>query len=209
MNFRAIDPRDQRAGLEAGGATDRAVWEEFYDPTSEQNRTEDLEAEFERLWPEGTAGEPQSEPLEEVVSVSTGRRGQGYIADPRVRQAVEHRAMELAAALYQPPTFTKLRNTSKTRPFDFICSDAADHEIRVEVKGSTGALTECQLTVGEVNNANGAPWRTDLVLVRDIRVVRTPDGPRAEGGEVRVIEGWVPKPDELKPIVYRYTLPEA
>jgi hypothetical protein len=65
------------------------------------------------------------------------------------------------------------------------------------------------LTVGEVNNANGVPWRTDLVLVRDIRVVRTPDGPRAEGGKVRVIEGWVPKPDALKPIVYRYTMPEA
>jgi len=47
------------------------------------------------------------------------------------------------------------------------------------------------------------------VLVRNIRVVHTPEGPCAEGGEVRVIEDWVPKPDALKPIVYRYTMPEA
>jgi len=117
--------------------------------------------------------------------------------------------MRLTPVRYHPPPSTQLRNTSTTRPFDFICSDAADHEIRVEVKGSTGALTECQLTVGEVNNANGASWRTDLVLVRNIRVVHTPEGPCAEGGEVRVIEDWVPKPDALKPIVYRYTMPEA
>jgi hypothetical protein len=31
MNFRAIDPRDERSGMSGGGETDRRVWSEFYD----------------------------------------------------------------------------------------------------------------------------------------------------------------------------------
>lgn len=50
----------------------------------------------------------------------------------RVRKTRVIQTGSWGCVLYQPPTFTKLRNTSKTRPFDFICRDAADHEIRVE-----------------------------------------------------------------------------
>ncbi len=53
MNFRAIDPRDTRTGLSGGGASDRAVWEEFYDASGGEIRGAALDVEFDRLWPEG------------------------------------------------------------------------------------------------------------------------------------------------------------
>ena len=51
MNFRAIDPRDSRAGMDGASNVDRSVWAEFFD---EANQTIDHKAlgdEFRRLWP--------------------------------------------------------------------------------------------------------------------------------------------------------------
>jgi hypothetical protein len=49
MNFRAIDPRDARAGLAGASVQDRAVWAQFYDPATGL-REEEVHAEFRRLW---------------------------------------------------------------------------------------------------------------------------------------------------------------
>jgi hypothetical protein len=58
MNFRALDPRDSRAGMSATSATDRRVWDEFYDPISTSIRTEVLDGEFRRLWNSAIPGVP-------------------------------------------------------------------------------------------------------------------------------------------------------
>jgi hypothetical protein len=50
MNFRAIDPRDERSGMSGGGETDRRVWSEFYDEATHDLRHSELEREFGRLW---------------------------------------------------------------------------------------------------------------------------------------------------------------
>jgi hypothetical protein len=50
MNFRAIDPRDQRAGMSGGGETDRLVWAEFYEMTTGDLRRIELDREYSRLW---------------------------------------------------------------------------------------------------------------------------------------------------------------
>lgn len=50
MNFRSIDPRDQRAGLSGAGAGDREVWEEFFDAPTGEIDSQKLEINFERLW---------------------------------------------------------------------------------------------------------------------------------------------------------------
>jgi hypothetical protein len=50
MNFRSIDPRDQRKGLTGGGAMDRRVWADFYDPASMTIDVGKLASEFHRLW---------------------------------------------------------------------------------------------------------------------------------------------------------------
>jgi hypothetical protein len=50
MNFRALDPREQRTGLSGASDTDRTVWGEFYDVEVRQLRLVELEHEFGRLW---------------------------------------------------------------------------------------------------------------------------------------------------------------
>ncbi|MCT4373258.1 EVE domain-containing protein [Yangia mangrovi] len=50
LNFRHIDPRDQRAGFSGAGEVDREVWAEFFDPEANEIRTEALEGEYQRLW---------------------------------------------------------------------------------------------------------------------------------------------------------------
>ncbi|MDB4528196.1 EVE domain-containing protein, partial [Akkermansiaceae bacterium] len=50
LNFRAIDPRDERAGLKGAGDGDRAVWREFYDSDRQQIETARLEQAFDELW---------------------------------------------------------------------------------------------------------------------------------------------------------------
>jgi hypothetical protein len=75
MNFRAIDPRDQRAGMSGGGETDRRVWAEFYDASANDLRHTELEREFNRLW--RVAGEVASSPSEadeEALYVARAKR---------------------------------------------------------------------------------------------------------------------------------------
>jgi hypothetical protein len=206
MNYRALDPRDTRAGLAGASATDRSVWAEFYDPITKAVHVAALEAEFERLWPEGSAGEPESVSLDEATTVSTGHGGQGFISDPAARRAVEERAMRLAEEHYRR-TFSTVENTASNHPFD-LCCRRGPLEVRVEVKGSTGVAHDVRLTAGEVSNAReGVGWRTDLFLVSQIRVTKTAGGPVATGGTPRVIEAWVPKDIDLIPEVYRYRVP--
>jgi hypothetical protein len=50
MNFRAIDPRDERAGMSGASETDRHVWNEFHDPAAGDLRVAELTHEFVRLW---------------------------------------------------------------------------------------------------------------------------------------------------------------
>ncbi|WP_170367825.1 EVE domain-containing protein [Ruegeria arenilitoris] len=50
LNFRHLDPRDQRAGLSGAGEVDSQVWNEFYDVSSGEIDTDALELEYQRLW---------------------------------------------------------------------------------------------------------------------------------------------------------------
>jgi hypothetical protein len=61
MNFRALDPRDGRAGMPASSAIDRQVWEEFFDPARGSILLQELQAEFQRLWGEGEEVRPPDE----------------------------------------------------------------------------------------------------------------------------------------------------
>ena len=50
MNFRAIDPRDSRAGLKSSADADKSVWAEFFDSESGQLDVDRLDSEFSRVW---------------------------------------------------------------------------------------------------------------------------------------------------------------
>jgi hypothetical protein len=202
MNFRALDPRDARKGLVAGGETDRDVWDRFYDPQVKQIRVAELDTEFNRLWPPNGGTQPEDVALEELVGASTGRGGQGLVSDPATRKAIEDRAMALAKLHYGK----LFDDVSTTKPYD-LCGRQGEVDVRVEVKGSTGDGTEIRLTAGEVRNARGRGWRTDLFIVRGIEVEPGPKGPVAKGGEEVVLEKWVPEEVDLAPLVFSYKVP--
>lgn len=65
MNFRSLDPRETRAGMTGAGTTDKAVWEEFFDPAADRLDEGRLEAEFQRLW-----GDAEDQPPRETEVVS-------------------------------------------------------------------------------------------------------------------------------------------
>jgi hypothetical protein len=50
MNFRHLDPRDEREGMSGAGEADARAWDEFFDKVSDALRVDELDAEFNRLW---------------------------------------------------------------------------------------------------------------------------------------------------------------
>lgn len=52
MNYRAIDPRDARKGMSGAGTEDKALWEEFFDSTTQVLNEQAVQDEFDRLWGE-------------------------------------------------------------------------------------------------------------------------------------------------------------
>lgn len=69
MNFRALDPRDNRAGMSGVSTKDRQVWAEFYDLTTASIREDALEQEFHRLWDGSRIGlnANQSQAVEQIL----------------------------------------------------------------------------------------------------------------------------------------------
>ena len=60
MNFRAIDPKDPRAGLSAASVVDRQVWDQFYNSATQDLDSEAIASEFARLWPSDKCLEAES-----------------------------------------------------------------------------------------------------------------------------------------------------
>ena len=58
MNYRALDPRDSRAGMSGASAMDRKVWAKFYDENVSAVRLKSLEAEYHSLWTGSVADRP-------------------------------------------------------------------------------------------------------------------------------------------------------
>ncbi len=136
---------------------------------------------------------------------SAKRRGSGYIADSAVRSAIEWRAVNLAVEAYETDGYT-VTYTGSSKPFDLVAKKAGE-ERRIEVKGSSGAAAQVELTIGEVRNSRD--WSaTDLYVVDGIRWWREADGAvKVDGGDVRWWKDWTAEEDRLVPIRYRYELP--
>lgn len=70
MNFRAIDPRDPRAGMDGASNIDRSVWAEFFDERAQSVDFNAVSDEFQLLWPQywlQSTRELQQERLEKEV----------------------------------------------------------------------------------------------------------------------------------------------
>ena len=214
MNFLAIDPRDPRVGLSGGrqGQADEDVWDRYFDAKSQALRADQLNGDFNRLWRPRGVSEALPSPRQDHDDPSQreegqGRdvlrvgHGQGYESDPKVRKAIELRAMHLAEEHYRRQGFT-VDVTADRFPFDLRCTRDGT-EVRVEVKGTRSDGSTIEMTSAEVENARGTAWRTDLYVVCGLTLLDEGGTVEAVGGEFLIRESWKPEPEDLTPVRYR------
>jgi hypothetical protein len=114
MNFRALDPRDSRAGLSAGGATDERVWSEFFDRATGQLDHSAIEQEFTRLWgsPDEPAKPSSSIELPREIFEATARR----LEDESLQALLDRYDAARRAGVSKPKTSTSMARVFERDP---------------------------------------------------------------------------------------------
>jgi len=129
----------------------------------------------------------------------------GLESDPRVRRAVELRAMAMAEEHYRNLGYS-VADRSNTESFDLLCEKADTPTLHVEVKGTRGAGESVFVTVNEVKLAeNFEGWV--LFVVDSISVEMAPIV-TATGGQMRILK-FAEVKGGLRPSVYRLELPKV
>lgn len=115
MNFRALDPRDERKGLAAGGQVDREVWDEFYETGRQVLDSTKLQRAYLDLWGDAEVGvsedapEPSGSlaaPVGESAPGRVGRTTYRMIRDTAitrwVKQLYDHRCQACGGRFDSP-----------------------------------------------------------------------------------------------------------
>lgn len=114
------------------------------------------------------------------------------------RKAVEDRAMQVAREELEARDFDQIEDVSETASWDFEARKGV-RSARVEVKGSSGAVSRVELTANEVDSALTFPYSV-LVVVEHIEL---DDEDRASGGRVgRFRDPWVLRQEDLTCVTY-------
>ena len=128
----------------------------------------------------------------------------GFQSNPLIRRKIEEYAMKRAHAVLLAKGYKNIRDTSKTKPYDYIC-ERNGTSFFVEVKGTQTAGSTVILTKGEVENVQRYPQRSILVLVRSVGI--SPSKPlRVTRGVVEMKEKWTPRSEDLQPLSYVWTV---
>ena len=144
--------------------------------------------------------------VEAAEEEAARRRGQGFVASPERRKAIELHAMAAAKTYLEGRDF-EWEDTSKSKPYDLVGRKESE-EVFVEVKGTTAGGDQVFLTRGEVEHAQDPSHKCVLFILYDIKVEEeTPGKPIASGGKRRVIPSWVPAGDGLVVVTYQYAVP--
>jgi hypothetical protein len=136
------------------------------------------------------------------------RGGQGRLQDPVLRDLVEVSAMQRVYRWLRRAGWAEadIRDTSRSKSYDYEVGPIDAPAFRVEVKGTQGGLGPVIVTAGEVNEARNDSVRTVLAIVHDIEVNLEPDGNwTARGGKLWRDDDWQAKDERLAPIAYTYT----
>jgi len=139
--------------------------------------------------------------------IAREHRGQGFERSSKVRRALEQRAMDHATEFYTLAGY-QVDDVHTRKPYDLVVVQD-ERRLRVEVKGTRETDASVLLTVGEVKAAKKYYPDTALYILHSMTIVQTPDGPIAQGGVRRVIDPWLPKEGQLKPLAYRCTIAPA
>jgi hypothetical protein len=127
--------------------------------------------------------------------------------DPKLRDAVERRSLDVAKAYYQ----NKLNGSGYAevgKPYD-IRVTVQGVVRRCEVKGSSMEIDTVELTVNEVEHGT-AFTPVDLIVVDGITPIRDPETGEvigAAGGRCRIWVDWTPAQSDLKATRFAYSLP--
>jgi hypothetical protein len=98
----------------------------------------------------------------------------------------------------------RVHDVSLTHPYDFDCSRGEERLI-VEVKGTTSAGSQIVITRNEVGAQRAHHPNNALIVVHSINLIRAPNLPTAEGGELVMITPWYIEDRQLEPIAFQYT----
>lgn len=162
-----------------------------------------------RLRPNGWL--PLTDEQATQVIGSAPSQGQGRMTSPVLRKAIELHAMKRAHQwLVHDRGFApdEVRDTSVGHPYDFEAGPPEAPVLRVEVKGLSGPYGPVLVTGGEVLSARDQTVPTIMVIVSGVQLRHGKAGPVGQGGEVRIIDPWVPTSRELKVEIYRYDPPK-
>jgi hypothetical protein len=125
------------------------------------------------------------------------------VQDPILRSAIEMHAVDVAIDYFRDLGGSEFLKLGKPYDVRFMLNGVERH---VEVKGSSLVIETVELTVNEVDHANGYQ-PTDLVVVDGIEWTRTGDTVTTAGGRLRVWSDWTPGEDDLSPRKFAYSLP--
>jgi hypothetical protein len=115
-------------------------------------------------------------------------------------KAIEQHAVDLVRRHFEAEHYTTT-DVGATESYD-IYAVKADHEAKIEVKGTTSDGSEIVLTYNEVELHKAEHPNNALAVVKRIILDRT--GPTARGGELQLLMPWDLRPERLRPIAYRY-----
>jgi hypothetical protein len=144
---------------------------------------------------------------ESVVEQRDGKNEEiaTYLGDADKRRAVEERAVECAIHIFRDELGYQVDERGK--PYDLECTKGESY-IHVEVKGTTGLGKKVIVTTNEVSDARNQKWQSDLFIVSNIRLEGVGREWVGKGGNVRRIENWFPKDEDLRPLQFDYSVPK-
>jgi hypothetical protein len=157
---------------------------------------------------DGQTGLPAIETNNVARSGRQPAGGQGFLASAAARLAVERRAMSLAQAHLEGLGWA-VEDVSAYESFDLLCRRKDGDILYVEVKGSTGAGDQIQITRSEVAFAEVNTAKMALIVVADIVLRSNASTVVAEGGRVAMLHPWSADPSRLTAISYVYRLERA
>lgn len=120
------------------------------------------------------------------------------------RVAVEDHAMQLAEAWCRQNGWGIVNDVSREQSWDLEARKRkGGRTLFVEVKGTTGAKIDVEVTAAEVRHAQQHPEDTALVVVTNIQLKRGAR-PVASGGDLHAVKPWNPAKPELTTTRYRW-----
>ena len=143
--------------------------------------------------------------IESLARPTSRGRAQGRGLTGPERRAVELRAMEVARQRLEEDGWS-VEDVSANDCYDLRCH-SGEQELRVEVKGTTGAGASVLLTPNEVRHAGQHEADMALFVVSEIELDRAATPPVTRGGLLRILDPWDLGAGVLSPVGYEWVLP--